>query len=98
MEYFSIETSKGLKINPFPRKSVDRQAGRDAMANQNLPSFISRNSTNDPLGTKSKALFLSGKQAKAVRLLREAIIVPCNSVETMMIRTRSPEEISEQTF
>ena len=83
---------KGLKANPLPNRSVDKEARGNAMANRNLPSFISRNSTNDPLGTKSKALFLSGKQAKAARLLREETIVPHDIVEPMMIKTRSPEK------
>ena len=93
-----MHDEKGMKANPLPSRSVDRKARGNAMANQNLPHFISRNSTNDALGTKRKALFLSGKQAEAARLLREETIVPCNSMETIMIRTRSPEEISKKTF
>ena len=89
---------KGLKANPLPRRSVNRKGRGNAMANQNLPNFISRNSTNDPLATKSNALFVSGKQAEVARLLREEAIVPCDTVEPMMIRSRSPKEISEQTF
>ena len=52
---------KGLKTNPLPHRSNDREARRDAMENQNLPGFISKNSMNDPFGTKRKALFLGGK-------------------------------------
>ena len=52
---------KGLKANPLPSRSVDREARGNAMANQNLPDFISRNSTNDPLCTKRNALLVSRK-------------------------------------
>ena len=82
---------KGLKANPLPSRSIDREARRNAMANQNLPSFISRNSTNDQFGTKRKALFLGGKQAEATRLFWEATIVPRDSVETLMTFTRKPK-------
>ena len=93
-----MHDEKGLKTNPLPHKSVNREAGRDAMANHNLPSFISRNSSDNPFGTERKDLFLSGKQAKTNRLFREATKVPSNSMETMMIKTRSPEEISKKMF
>ena len=84
-----------MKANPLPSRSVDRKARGDAMVNQDLPSFIPQNSTNDPLSTHSSALLVSGKKAKAARLLREATIVVRDTVETMMIKTRSPEKISE---
>ena len=86
---------KGMKANPLPRKPVNRKARGNVMGNQNLPSFISSNSTNDPLGTKSSALLVSGKKVEAARLLGEATIIPRDMVETMMIRTRSPEKIFE---
>ena len=89
---------KGMKANPLPSRPINRKARGNAMANQNLPSFISRDRTNDPLGTKSKALFLSGKQAEAARLFWEVTIVPSDSVETMMIKTRSLEKISKKMF
>ena len=89
---------KGLKTNPLPRRSINREARRDAMANHNLPSFISKNSMNNPFGAKSKALILSGEQAETTRLFWEATKVPSNSMETMMIRTRSLEEISKKIF
>ena len=50
---------------------------------------------NDPLGIKINALLVSGKKAEATRLLREETIVPGDMVETMMIKTRSPEKIFE---
>ena len=90
-----MHDEKGMKANPLPSKSVNRKARGNAMANQNLPSFISSNSTNDPLSTKSSALLVRGEKAKATKLLREATIIPRDTVETMMIRTRSPKKISE---
>ena len=84
-----------MKANPLPSRSVNRKARGNAMANKNVPSFISSNSMNDPLSTKSSALLMSGKKAEAAKLLREATIVPRDMVETMMIRTRGPEKISQ---
>ena len=90
-----MHDEKGMKANPLPSRSVNRKARGNKMENLNLPRFISSNSTNDPLGTKSSALLVNGNKAEAARLLREETIVPCDTVETMMIRTRSPEKISK---
>ena len=56
-----MHDEKGVETNPFPRRSIDRKAGRDGMPNQNLPGFISSDGTNNPFSKKRKALFLCGK-------------------------------------
>ena len=93
-----MHDEKGLKTNPLPHRPINRKCKRNAVANQNLPGFISRNSSDNPFGTKRKALFLSGKHAKTTRLFWETTEIPRNSVKSMMIKTRSLDKISEQTF
>lgn len=51
---------KGLETNPLPSRHVNREAKRNVVPNQNLPSFISRNISNNPFCIERKALFLSG--------------------------------------
>ena len=62
-DHWFMHSEKGLKTNPLPHWPVNKEAARNAVPDQNLPGFISRNSSNNPFSTEGKALFPSGKQA-----------------------------------
>ena len=60
-DHWLVHDEKGVETNPFPSRPIYGKARRYAMLNQNLPSFISSDGTNNPFSTKRKGFFTSGK-------------------------------------
>ena len=87
-----------METNPFLSKPIERKIGRYAMLSQNILGFISSDGTNNPFSTKSKALFLCGKQAKTTKFFWEITKIIGNYVKEKMIGTRSTVKIPEKSF
>lgn len=86
---------KVLKANSLPSRPIDQKTRRNAMSQQNLPSFITSKGIDNPFSVECNSLLLDGEQAKATRVLRETIKIPGESMKTMARSIRSPKKVFE---
>ena len=87
-----------MKTKPLPGMPIDHKTKENAMLNKHFQSFMPSKCLNELFGTKGKPLNLGGNKVKTSRLLRETTKFLGNSVEAMMIKTRSPKKFMKQAF
>lgn len=88
-----LSSENYLQVYPFLIFPSIWEAYRCIILNENLPGFITLESSNHPFSIESKTLILVIKNPHSTSGMRKVAYIPCHSMETSFLAIRSPIKI-----